>query len=257
MKLPLEWYLTQSCCKLQNVVKSSLLCYCCCLVFCQCYFLHFFKLWFRSKKPNIYKYILGHQGYVMMRHFWLLQEKALSDIGVCVLEYRLSWAYILPISLPPNSHFLCFVASLQVIYSPNFSSPKFSLFAYCCISLGQIFNQILFPQIFTFSVVLHFSWVYKHYSPNFSIPNFHFKRYILRQKNSISYFGLDSNWVWYSLLWSERPRNHHNMIWSQMSKGAGSFHIHHKAMKELCAMAVLGIWERPNLTQNFVTHAHW
>ena len=54
----------------------------------QCYFLRFFELWLIGPEDNIY--ILGHQGYVMMRHFWLLQEKALSDIGVCVLEYRLS-----------------------------------------------------------------------------------------------------------------------------------------------------------------------
>ena len=39
-------------------------------------------------------------------------------------------------------------------------------------------------------------------------------------------------------------------------KGAGSFHIHRKTMKELCILAVLGIWERPNLAQNLVTHRH-
>ena len=65
------------------------------------------------------KYILGHQGYVMMRHFWLLQEKALSDIGACVLEYRLSWAYILPISLPPNFHF-CGIYIHLTSLPPNF-----------------------------------------------------------------------------------------------------------------------------------------
>ena len=41
-----------------------------------------------------------------------------------------------------------------------------------------------------------------------------------------------------------------------LSKGAGSFHIHRKIMKELGAMAVLGIRERPNLAQNLVTHRH-
>ena len=86
-------------------------------------------------------YILGHQGYVMMRHFWLLQEKALSDIGVCVLEYRLSWAYILPISLPLIFTFVVLLhLSPGYIYSPNISSPQF----------------------FTFSALLHFSWVYFH-----------------------------------------------------------------------------------------------
>ena len=40
------------------------------------------------------------------------------------------------------------------------------------------------------------------------------------------------------------------------SKGAGSFHIHRKTMKELGALAVLGIRERPNLAQNLVTHRH-
>ena len=35
-----------------------------------------------------------------------------------------------------------------------------------------------------------------------------------------------------------------------MQKGPGSFHIHRKTMKELCALAVLGIWEQPNLAKN-------
>ena len=39
-------------------------------------------------------------------------------------------------------------------------------------------------------------------------------------------------------------------------KGAGSFHIHRKIMKELGALAVLEIRERPNLAQNLVTHRH-
>ena len=39
-------------------------------------------------------------------------------------------------------------------------------------------------------------------------------------------------------------------------KGAGSFHIHRKTMKELFILAVLGIREQPNLTQNLVTHRH-
>ena len=80
------------------------------------YFLRFFELHMVEWSRRQCICILGHQGYVMMRHFWLLQEKALSDIGVCVLEYRLSWAYILPISLPPNFHFCCIVASLSGIY---------------------------------------------------------------------------------------------------------------------------------------------
>ena len=137
------------------------------------YFLRFFELHMVEWSRRQCICILGHQGYVMMRHFWLLQEKALSDIGVCVLEYRLSWAYILPISLPPNSHFWCFVASLQVIYSPNFSSPKRSFLVYRCNTVGHIFTQFLFPQIFTFCVLLHFSWA--DIQPNFIPPNFHFQ----------------------------------------------------------------------------------
>ena len=39
-------------------------------------------------------------------------------------------------------------------------------------------------------------------------------------------------------------------------KGAGSFHIHRKTMKELCTLAVLGVREQPNLAQNLVTHRH-
>ena len=38
-------------------------------------------------------------------------------------------------------------------------------------------------------------------------------------------------------------------------KGAGSFHIHRKTMKDLWALAVLGVREQPNLAQNLVTHS--
>ena len=40
------------------------------------------------------------------------------------------------------------------------------------------------------------------------------------------------------------------------AKGAGSFHIHRKTMKELGTLAVLGVREQPNLAQNLVTHRH-
>ena len=42
-------------------------------------------------------------------------------------------------------------------------------------------------------------------------------------------------------------------IWRQIGprKGAGSFQIHRKTKTELWCMAVLGIWERPNLAHNF------
>ena len=39
-------------------------------------------------------------------------------------------------------------------------------------------------------------------------------------------------------------------------KGAGSFHIHRKTMKDLCALAVLGVREQPNLAYNLATHSH-
>ena len=39
-------------------------------------------------------------------------------------------------------------------------------------------------------------------------------------------------------------------------KGAGSFHTHRKSMKELGALAILGVREQPNLAQNLVTHRH-
>ena len=39
-------------------------------------------------------------------------------------------------------------------------------------------------------------------------------------------------------------------------KGAGSFHIHRKTMKELGALAAPGIRERPNLVENLVGHRH-
>ena len=41
-----------------------------------------------------------------------------------------------------------------------------------------------------------------------------------------------------------------------VSKGAGSFHIHRKTIKELGALAVPGVREQPNLAQNLVTHRH-
>ena len=40
-------------------------------------------------------------------------------------------------------------------------------------------------------------------------------------------------------------------------KGAGSFHIHRKTMKDLGILAVLGVREQPNLAHNLVTHRHW
>ena len=45
----------------------------------------------------------------------------------------------------------------------------------------------------------------------------------------------------------------HPFFWA-LPKGAGSFHIHRKTMKELGTLALLGIRERPNLAQNLVTH---
>ena len=38
-------------------------------------------------------------------------------------------------------------------------------------------------------------------------------------------------------------------------KGAGSFQIHRKTMKDLWALAVLGVREQPNLAQDLVTHS--
>ena len=43
---------------------------------------------------------------------------------------------------------------------------------------------------------------------------------------------------------------------ARLLKGAGSFHIHRKTMKELGALAVLGVREQPNFAQNLVTHRH-
>ena len=39
-------------------------------------------------------------------------------------------------------------------------------------------------------------------------------------------------------------------------KGAGSFHIHRKTMKELGTLAVLDVREQPNLAHNFVARRH-
>ena len=41
-----------------------------------------------------------------------------------------------------------------------------------------------------------------------------------------------------------------------LQKGAGSFHIHRKTMKDLGILAVLGVREQPNLAHNLVTHRY-
>ena len=46
----------------------------------------------------------------------------------------------------------------------------------------------------------------------------------------------------------------HKDTTTQAQKGAGSFHIHRKIMKELGILAVLGVREQPNLAGNLVTH---
>lgn len=40
---PLEWYFKLFCCKLRNMVKYTLMCYCWCLTFCLCYYFTFFS----------------------------------------------------------------------------------------------------------------------------------------------------------------------------------------------------------------------
>ena len=42
-----------------------------------------------------------------------------------------------------------------------------------------------------------------------------------------------------------------------LTKGAGSFHIQRKTMKDLWALAFLGVREQPNLAQNLFTHSQW
>ena len=42
---------------------------------------------------------------------------------------------------------------------------------------------------------------------------------------------------------------------SNSSKGAASFHIHRKTIKDLWALAVLCVRELPNLAQNLVIHS--
>ena len=47
-----------------------------------------------------------------------------------------------------------------------------------------------------------------------------------------------------------------SMDWTRIYKGAGSFHIHRKTMKDLGILAVLGVREQPKLARNLVTHRH-
>ena len=49
-------------------------------------------------------------------------------------------------------------------------------------------------------------------------------------------------------------RKYTRIALKQYFKGAGSFHIHRKTMKELGILAVLGVREQPNLAHNLVTH---
>ena len=54
---PLDWYFKLLCCKLRNMVKYILLCYCWCLTFCLCYFFtFFFKVWSTASVPNANSY---------------------------------------------------------------------------------------------------------------------------------------------------------------------------------------------------------
>ena len=61
------------------------------------------------------------------------------------------------------------------------------------------------------------------------------------------------------VLWLAGPISKHKR-WpnnkQEKSKGAGSFHIHRKTMKDLCALAVLGVREQPNLAHNLVTYRY-
>ena len=68
MKLSLECYLALFCCKLRNLVKYALLCYCWCSLFrCPCYFLLFFKLCTRNMKL-----LDGREGFrsLVRRQYW-------------------------------------------------------------------------------------------------------------------------------------------------------------------------------------------
>ena len=47
--------------------------------------------------------------------------------------------------------------------------------------------------------------------------------------------------------------SHYN---AKFAKGAGSFHMHRKTMKDLWILAVVGVREQPNLAHNLVTHRH-
>ena len=67
--------------------------------------------------------------------------------------------------------------------------------------------------------------------------------------------GLQSSYVFFQS--SKHIWYFPQLIEDYLFKGAGSFHIHRKTMKELGALAVLGVREQPNLAQNLVTHRHW
>ena len=67
------------------------------------------------------------------------------------------------------------------------------------------------------------------------------KASLLNQVNKDTYSGKNTFEI--------QPKSDHN------SKGAGSFHIHRKTMKDLWALAVLGVREQPNLAQDLVTHS--
>ena len=70
---PLDWYFKLLCCKLRNMVKYILLCYCWCLTFCLCYFFtFFFKLWSTASVPNANSY--------SSCSFWLFWCQAYSYI---------------------------------------------------------------------------------------------------------------------------------------------------------------------------------
>ena len=120
--------------------------------------------------------------------------------------------------------------------------------------LGETSWQGLKEQITTVFSLARF------YTSNFSITSrinqhcHHGYIYLLRRAGRLN-----------SLIWEHEQTSVRAAVrWKMkrthlflMFKGAGSFHIHRKIMKELCNLAVLGIRERPNLAQNLVTHWYW
>ena len=74
---PLDWYFKLLCCKLRNMVKYILLCYCWCLTFCLCYFFTFFFSNYDRQLLSLMQILIlhAHFGFFGARHILIFHMR--------------------------------------------------------------------------------------------------------------------------------------------------------------------------------------